>query len=713
MTTFRVSAQSGSVDHRNSIGSQEQSVTDAKWIQKGVSLQIKGKEIPGGMIYVGRGIAPHPRAPFEPSLVNPDLRVDWTGDYRESNDMDYWPSYNRMQARQRGAYLNWLVSGRRDPDAYIGFIFVFFYGLERRLLIDDEVETLSDQDFVDVVREVGELLQVYSGNHSFRRYATSFLGFIRLHPKRGAMVEQTNVLLPSKCRTQFLRVELGALTRGGNALPAQLVADWVLSDDTFTKRTAAKRCPEAFQSVFIKRYIAKYGEGIKLKANRTKLVIEYRPASGGLGRHGEFQHRLGDLPDLTAAPSLLKPIQALVDECASELEAYSRYMAKDGSSADSLEAILLLPAASWPSMMKKRVGELLVRHKVSHDGGYFLAVLTLKELLSHLNASGVLAKDKLRRLANGLEVANIGMEPDLRRQNISITADDRIVLFTLDSEADESVSSPVFETAALCLELAAIVAHADGSFDDAELSHLRDQLSRWTHLPRGLDRHLTALLFRLRESPSTLVKLRDRLSVLRVTDKQTIARVLTGVANADGTVTPKEVSLLEKIYKTLGLDAQSVYSDLHAGTIGAPTPDHAVETSLEPKRARASHKLNKERIAALQADSAKVGALLHSVFSEPVEEPIPVIAEIEEPETTRENRLGLDDTHAAFLHVMIGRSLWSRSDLEDVAADMDLMLNGALERINDASFDQFDMALTEGDDPIEVVDEALHALEHG
>ena len=50
--------------------------------------------------------------------------------------MGHWPSYNCLDKRARAAYLTWLIEGRRNESAYIGYVFLFFYGLERRLLVD-------------------------------------------------------------------------------------------------------------------------------------------------------------------------------------------------------------------------------------------------------------------------------------------------------------------------------------------------------------------------------------------------------------------------------------------------------------------------------------------------------------------------------------------------------------------------------------------------
>ena len=73
--------------------------------------------------------------------------------------------------------------------------------------------------------------------------------------------------------------------------------------------------------------------------------------------------------------------------------------------------------------------------------------------------------------------------------------------------------------------------------------------------------------------------------------------------------------------------------------------------------------------------------------------------------------MGLDSVHSAFVRMIISRPHWSRSELEDVAADLELMLDGALERVNEAAFDKFDIPLTQGDDPIETNTEILDKIE--
>ena len=125
------------------------------------------------------------------------------------------------------------------------------------------------------------------------------------------------------------------------------------------------------------------------------------------------------------------------------------------------------------------------------------------------------------------------------------------------------------------------------------------------------------------------------------------------------------------------------------------------------------------KIAALQQDTERVSALLANIFTE-AEDTVttPAVAQREpdaeaelEPSSSSAGLLGLDEAHSALARMMLSRPEWSREELLDVAADLDLMLDGALERINEAAFDAHDMPLCEGDEPVVVNAEILEKVE--
>ena len=136
-------------------------------------------------------------------------------------------------------------------------------------------------------------------------------------------------------------------------------------------------------------------------------------------------------------------------------------------------------------------------------------------------------------------------------------------------------------------------------------------------------------------------------------------------------------------------------------------------TALPEKTTNSGFVLDAERIAKLQSETQKVSALLAGVFVEETSidpEPLQDVQREMEPPTHGHKLLGLDSEHSAFLRKLLSQPVWSRADLHDIASDMELMLDGALERINEIALDLFDTQIAEGDDTIEINQEILEKI---
>ena len=153
---------------------------DQLWIPPESDAKVANRLISGGMVYVGSSLLPVGGwQDCEPALIVPALKVargrrDYSGE-----GMGYWPSYSRIPDESRAAYLDWLVGGRSDTNAYIGYVFLFFYGLERRLLFDLRYLPERRGEAHALIAEVERLRSIYAGNRSFDRYSTSLIQLAR------------------------------------------------------------------------------------------------------------------------------------------------------------------------------------------------------------------------------------------------------------------------------------------------------------------------------------------------------------------------------------------------------------------------------------------------------------------------------------------------------------------------------------------------------
>lgn len=672
------------------------------WIPAGQSVEVAGTTVAGGLVYVGTSLKT-PTGANDPCLIDPSKSVAARGDYTE-RQMGYWPSYSDISATARRAYLNWLAGGRKDPEADVGYVFIFFYGLERRAILDAAKDDAAKADWPVIADELRRLLGIYGHKSgSFRSYASSLLDWVSLaeHPEQAYLKP-----VPSFPKTYelplYIRLALGQAAVDKAPVPAALALAWARLDPTSYLRTPAIRCGEEFDKLFIRKYQEAFGEGLVLPKNRTKLKLVHRPASAGFRGYDEPRLTFGDIPDVTVLTAPITKLRQVVEAATKELEPFSRFVGKNPDARHSLEALLQLPADLWPASAQKALQDLKARM------GTGMVAMSFQDLLSSLDARSTLTKDKTLALARALESMNIAIEPDVLGGAKLPKPDEKVVLFSVPPGEALSHSTPTYQVAALMLQLASAIATADGEFSVKEIRHLHAQVQSWTHLAPNHIRRLVAHLRLLVAAPVSLAALRKKLEPLDTSAKETIAGFMASVAQSDGEVAPAEVKMLEKVYKALGVEPKKVFSDIHAIASGARSSS-AVTAEAE----NTGFRLDPARIAALQQDTATVSALLANIFKEE-EAVIPSIPEPDveiEAAKPPEGLLGLDEAHTALARMMLSRPEWSREELLDVAADLELMLDGALEHINEAAFDTHDMAFFEGEDPVTVNTEILEKVE--
>ena len=673
---------------------------DGRWVPPGESIHVAGVNLPGGMIYVG-GRMRAPNGHTDPCLISGQMKVADVGNYR-SRQMGYWPSYAEASPYERRAYLSWLSEGRCAPDCDIGYVFLFFYGLERRVIVDSRDDPSARQDWPKIAAELRRLLSIYGESHSFRRYAGELLSWIELEGSSGELYKQPVPDFPKTYELPlYLRLALGQAAVDRAPIPAELALAWLRLNPQTSLRTAATRCADEFGRLFIQRYHEELGSGLVLPRNRTKLKFVYQAASSGL-RGARITMGFDDIPDVTALTAPIKKLAEIANRCTDDLGSYSRLMGKDPSAAAGLEGRVLLPASLWPPAAQAKLQTLTVQMR---DGRLSL---TLQELVVALGGTKqAISRELVRALARALEGTGLGIEPHVLAGARIPKERDTVVLFSQPTTEASVGSGNEYRTAALTLQLAAAMAQADGDFNEREIAHLRAEIQGWSHLTPAEQSRLHAHLQFLTAEPPTLAALKKKLEEFSNMAKEKLAAFMASMAQSDGFVSPDEVKFLEKVYKALGVEPKRVFSDVHAlGAGGAPISVAQAETQ--------GFRLDAARIASLQEDTARVSALLSSIF---VEEPAALATQTPDPEPDSEQDddafgpLGLDVEHSALLRLLLSRPEWTRSELEDAATDLDLMLDGALEQINEAAFDAFDEPLCEGDDPLTVNTELLEKIE--
>jgi uncharacterized tellurite resistance protein B-like protein len=712
--------------------------SNALWIPPGKSVKVKDYMIPGGMVYVGTRLkAEGTHSRIDPCLINPQLRVAASKPDYEGKGMGYWPSYSDIPPECRAAYLEWLAGDRCDPNTSIGYVFLFFYGLERRVLRDFKTLKIDvSEEFSRITDEVKRLLEIYKSNSSFSSYGFRFLELCQLLQDSGDRIEieppltQTHWEMPLS-----LKVILGRMVAEGKPIPADWMLSWYIHSGQTRLRTPATRCAEEFRKLLRLRYQQRYGRGIVIKPNKRKLKIEYRPASSGFSgvTLTHLTDAIGDLPDVSSLSSPLNKLQTLIDDCTDALDSYSRWLGRSGEHPDPKAALALLPPELSNDLEAPQIRQLkqwLVQTLRENEQ----VIVSSQKLIEQWSdpSTEKLTKKEYTNLAKALENLGYGIEPDVRFGGKPLKNNRPMILFKLH---DEIVSAPSREytAAMLLLHLAATVANSDNVIDAAEQQILESHLESSLNLSTAERTRLRAHLAWLLQEKLSLKGLKTKLDKMTADERARIANFLISVAGADGYISPQEVTMLAKIYPLLGFETDEVYSHIHTfnttssiapatapvtvrpaakmtSGFAIPTPPEVQDESPEESvdQDASGFNLDLAVIQYKQVESAKVADLLGNLFEEDEADTEPL-----EPSPVSEFEsaiLGLDSLHSQLLLTIAQQTIWYREVLEAKADELGLMLDGALEVINELAFDTCDDPLTGGDDPIEIDTDVLEQL---
>jgi len=687
------------------------------WVPHDQALDVHGYSIEGGLVYVGKDLAAVNGYSVEPALINPKLKVAAKHPDHSGEGMTYWPAYDRISPRNRAGYLAWLASGRNASDVYIGYVFLYFYGLERRILYDHKQGAKNNEELVTIFNEVKRLLKRYGDNNSFARYAQQFLFAIYLSNGQVDLTRRKPVVALSAYELPApIKVGLGQFAKNSQPIPVDWALAWVRQDPEIRLRTPARRCRREFSAVFKQLYRERHGDGILVKPNKTPVSATYRPASGGMQRVFEM-YQGPTLPDITVLKRPRVMLSDLVDQACDKLDSYSRFIGKDESGRDSLQGLALLPN-ELAGRVKHPGLESLRSTLASHFNGNDSTLLPVQVVLHHypIQKPERFSKKEAVLLAQLLESLHLGMEPDVRFTGIKPRPDEQFVVFKQDADAP-SAPSQAYEAATLLMRMATMVSAADGEISPEERQHLEQHIETSLSLEPGERRRLHAHLKWLLAHDQNMAGLKSKLETLAEPQRETIGQYLVTVAAADGYIDPGEVKILQKLYRRLGLDPDQVVGQLHGAsaepkTVKPATPQtgHRIpEPPKEPTDADVASGRAALDPAALQRkleDTARVSTMLHGIFAdEETEAPF-------EPDRSDDAGAqtidGLDAEHSGFVRALGGQETWGRAALEDLAERHGLLLDGALDTINEAAFDQCDAPCIEEDDDSYVVDHAIY-----
>lgn len=482
--------------------------------------------------------------------------------------LGYWPRYENMTPGQRGNYLHWLAAGKQEQIQDIGYAFVYFYGLERRVLIDGK-----DVDLI--IPEVVRLLRCYPESRSFNGYLSHFIAFAAARAGLQTMMKEVfapclDQALQKGYSEDLLAVILCWFYLHNLPLPARWAFEVARQDIRTTRSVVVDRAPEQFMSLFMQKYREQFGEGTMLKVSDRERLLGYHPASPSLLGLGYSSAALAPvrIPNVLGIQSQFKPLVQIWSECIEELRAYSRAVSK-GADITTREAYEALPP-----ILRKDVDhpdaprwEAIVTMHASDDGFSLTPLANLAEI------QGIKQRERLtptqsKALAQTAEDIGLAIVPDARVTGRAYAWSDEVVLFRPEGNVAMQQESG-YRAAACMLELGMVIAGADGTVDQEEISHIGQFLEDQFRLSSDDSRSLKAYGLLLSKNPPSVSSLSKPLRASLSSDQRAmIGKYLVGVATAKGVIDRKEISALKSIYKALDIDVSEL--DAFIAELGQP-----------------------------------------------------------------------------------------------------------------------------------------------
>ena len=685
----------------------------ARWLARDETTEIAGLSVKGGLVYVGENLPAQSGYENENCLINPKWKVA-SGRTDHVTGLSYWPAYHSITPSQRRTYLHWLAGERDDPEIDIGYVFLYFYGLERRLFLD---QATSEAEVL--IAEVERLYNIYGDNRSFHSYAQTFLssaGFVsgRFPSAPTLSPEKTSFELPP-----VLRAAIGIKLHNGEKLTWDWLLAWYLGHPDTYLRTPATRCFEEFKALFEKRFRERYPDGLAVRSPKKTLRPTYRAASGTFTV--TLENGLGNIPDPVDLKVPMKVAGEIAEQITADLDSYSRYLGRNPGAEETLAAQLLLPAELSPTPGSALGGfRTFLENRLSGS----TTLIPLQELLETLQIDDGREKpaaNSLKTLSKALAICDVGMEPDRAFGAQAIDREMIVVLFRAAGGGRVDANRANFAAARILVELAAMAIAADGVADESEVAVVVEHIKRLDDLLAMERVCLLALLSALGHSSPNQQALLRRLGKADEVVRDGAAQIVLSIIAADGRLDADEIKFAEKLFKTLKLPVSRLYADLHG--LGADTrrdepvivakagspKGHPIPEPPRDSGRSTTIRLDPALVAAKRQETAKVSALLATVFAE--EEQRDFSGGLATSDTQQIHRYGgLDAEHASLVDAMVENCEIARSDFETLCRKGGLFPAGAIETINDWAFETFDDALIEDGDPISIDPELIAPL---
>jgi tellurite resistance protein len=695
------SSQSSVVQNRNEgkqttdvdISASRRPVAKLDWYSPKQCLIHAGFLIDSGMVYASdRALA----WPGEPSAIITSLPVAAVSAH-PLVDFGYYPSYDRISAEQRRCYLEWLSAGRVDIDPAkrsLGYVFIFFYGLERRILLD------GDRD-PSLLQEIIRLLEHYGPAHRSRSLKTYFLQLLHFAGWQlgsDAYRELWSRLLAfdgDRPDEDGLRFVLANLYQRGEPLDWLVACRLAFANVESRRSNVVARTQDKFFALFEQRFSEQFPTGFALDAAKQEALVQYRPASNALAHISYQRHKNNPfelrIPNVAGLHSQFKQLPKIWNACVDDLSGYSRALRSSltGSGAALARWRALPPELQKVEDHPLKSGFDALLAAAPKEGDYRFVPTAALASLAEIPERAKLAAAQSRQVVDFVNALGWQLAPDPGITGLPLAWNQEVTLF--HSPSTERITAEAAGLTRL-LYLAVALAAADGSIETEELATFYQLVSAENAKEDDLSLLRATEASLRRDAHVAIRSLPQMAKLIPAESKQFVLRTMAHIAASDGEVSLDELKVLRRMARSFGLDADAAETLLREDesfreiTIASAARSRAggEKIPVRPPGRTATFALNEERIHALTQETREVISMLSVVMADAEEAPCapPTATPDGSAPPQHEWLNGLDQRYRAAVVALISRDEITPSDFDCLAADNHLMPEDLFNAIN-------------------------------
>lgn len=612
-----------------------------------------------------------------PHVVSRKLKVDFQSD--SADKTSYYPSYSELNPRQRGAFLKWLETGRSSPTVDLGYVFIYFYGLEHRAVREK-------LNHLEIFNELLRLHKIYSStSRSFKGYAERLIGWL--------IAANPSWNLDELITDKSLISELG-----DHDIPQSYFSQRLNSQADFARLS--------FDSLFGECYISKANPGIV----KDEAFILYKEKLAKLTREPSVSE-VDQTIDYTSSSSFWfeesltvrinrigneSKFSSMIQDVFNELSEYAQ-----AKSIGEFHTSFLLPAQLQSYFPDPKVTSLKNEFLISKK------VIDLDDLANRVGVQikdtyGVVQSRKLSRVMTNLDLM---IEPEFEVTGKSYKSGEKVVVTVKQKFPCKGVSQQRYLKASALFDLGMSIAVSDSKLDEKEAGHVIQHLTQSLKLNEEESFRLMLRKSLIEEGSIKVTGLTKKMiDSLQTKDLKVIGKFLFAIAAMDGQLDKNEVKLLEKNFKKFGLD-DGFLGELIKEASTQPNGPVLLKAGKESKKGSAIPQLKDDNAiilddAALRAafaNTEEVSRILSDVFVEQDIPEMPELSQTVEPSAVSAPEMTLKEAHKALLDFLLTKSIWDCSEVEDFCRSLGVMYGSSINVLNEWAEAQYGEPILEDD----------------